>query len=210
LTWACSEPEELQSYLVIIEPEDGVEVSDEEVTIRGKTEPNAKISRNKRLARDDRITANPDGDWEYTTKLRNGKNDFEFYVDSAPKTRARLTVTFQRAASGTAGPTVPPPQSEPTGQPSPTHTNTPLAATPTPLPSATRAAPQATPTSTVCDSFTSQRVRDWCRAPSGDVLNCSDFSTRTEASRSTKTVDPADINGLDADRDRVSCESLPP
>lgn len=59
-----------------------------------------------------------------------------------------------------------------------------------------------------CDSFTSAKVRDWCRTPAGNILNCSDFSTRTEVTRFTATVDIHDVNGLDGDHDGVSCESL--
>ncbi len=61
-----------------------------------------------------------------------------------------------------------------------------------------------------CDSFTSAKVRDWCLIPVGNVINCSDFATRTEATLFTKTVDPRDVNRLDGDHDGVSCEALRP
>ena len=60
-----------------------------------------------------------------------------------------------------------------------------------------------------CDTFTSQAVRDWCRSPAGNVINCPHFPTKTEATRFTQTVDTTDINGLDNDKDGTSCENLP-
>jgi hypothetical protein len=81
---------------------------------------------------------------------------------------------------------------------------------------ASAAGPPPTPTGAsggagdTCSGFASAAVQNWCRNPDGNVLNCSDFVTRTEATRFTHDVDPSDINRLDADSDGASCESLPP
>ena len=45
---------------------------------------------------------------------------------------------------------------------------------------------------------------------SGNVYNCSDFSTQVEAQSAFEACGAeADIHNLDRDRDGVACESLP-
>jgi hypothetical protein len=61
-----------------------------------------------------------------------------------------------------------------------------------------------------CATFTSLDVQNWCLNPGGDVLNCADFPSSSEATRFTQAVDPTDVNRLDIDADGVSCNGLPP
>lgn len=57
-----------------------------------------------------------------------------------------------------------------------------------------------------CDSFSSAKVRDWCKNPTEATLTCADFPPGTgEATRFTRTSDPDDVNGLDKDGDLRSC-----
>ncbi|GBD24629.1 Thermonuclease [bacterium HR29] len=48
-----------------------------------------------------------------------------------------------------------------------------------------------------------------CYVPGRNTCNCSDFSSRAQAQWFHETLDPRDINRLDADGDGLACESLP-
>ncbi len=108
-------------------------------------------------------------------------------------------------ATPTAGRTViPRDTSTPTGTPGPTATQT---MTPTPTPTETPT-PTITPTPTCTPTPTSTVVCD-C---SGDVYNCSDFSTQADAQACYEhcvSLGYGDIHDLDKDDDGLACESLP-
>jgi hypothetical protein len=93
----------------------------------------------------------------------------------------------------------------PTDTPVPTDTSMPttmpIPPTPTHLPQPTVAPPTQTPSgeAAVCDC-------------SGDIYDCSDFSTHTEAQvcyEYCKSLGRGDIHCLDRDDDGIACESLP-
>lgn len=48
-----------------------------------------------------------------------------------------------------------------------------------------------------------------CYVPGRNTCNCSDFSSRAHAQWFHETLDPQDVNRLDADGDGLACESLP-
>jgi len=71
----------------------------------------------------------------------------------------------------------------------------------------TDAAISGAPAMASCQSFTTQRARNWCSNPSSEsLLTCADFPAGTgEATRFTQQRDPDDTNGLDKDGDGRSC-----
>ena len=108
--------------LTVTEPVDGATVDTEEIVIRGTAPPGAEVRRDIRGGKkDDKFNADANGQWEYRTKLDEGDNDFDFFLQDAKDVKAKLTVKY-----------APPVIVEPTPEPTPSPEATP---TPTPEPS---------------------------------------------------------------------------
>ena len=97
----CSEEATLtDAKLTIEQPKDGATVTTEEVTIRGTATPGAEIRRDIRgLMKDDKFNADQDGKWEYKTKLEDGENSFEFFLQESKDTRVKLTVNYNPSSA---------------------------------------------------------------------------------------------------------------
>jgi len=126
------------------------------------------------------------------------------------------TPTATPTATPTTGRTVIPGDTPtPTGTPTPTKTRT-RTATPT-----RTTAPTRTPTRTITPTPTITRTPTRTPTPtlpaavcdcSGDIYNCSDFSTQAEAQACYDycwSLGCGDIHRLDGDNDGIACESLP-
>src|SRR3990172_1241525 len=107
------------------EPVDGATVETEEIVIRGTAPPGAEVRRDIRGGKkDDKFNADANGQWEYRTKLDEGDNDFDFFLQDAKDVKAKLTVKY-------APPVVAEPTPEPSPSPEPTPTATPEPSMPT-------------------------------------------------------------------------------
>ena len=97
----CSEEStQTDAKLTIERPKDGATVTTEEVTIRGTATPGAEIRRDIRgLRKDDKFNADQDGKWEYKTKLEDGENSFEFFLQESKDTRVKLTVNYNPSSA---------------------------------------------------------------------------------------------------------------
>ena len=105
--------------LTVTEPVDGATVDTEEIVIRGTAPPGAEVRRDIRGGKkDDKFNADANGQWEYRTKLDEGDNDFDFFLQDAKDVKAKLTVKY-------APPVVAEPTPEPSPSPEPTPTATP-------------------------------------------------------------------------------------
>ena len=105
--------------LTVTEPVDGAMVDTEEIVIRGTAPPGAEVRRDIRGGKkDDKFNADANGQWEYRTKLDEGDNDFDFFLQDAKDVKAKLTVKY-------APPVVAEPTPEPSPSPEPTPTATP-------------------------------------------------------------------------------------
>jgi len=111
--------------LTVTEPVDGATVDTEEIVIRGTAPPGAEVRRDIRGGKkDDKFNADANGQWEYRTKLDEGDNDFDFFLQDAKDVKAKLTVKY-------APPVVAEPTPEPSPSPEPTPTATPEPSMPT-------------------------------------------------------------------------------
>ena len=100
-------------------------VDTEEIVIRGTAPPGAEVRRDIRGGKkDDKFNADANGQWEYRTKLDEGDNDFDFFLQDAKDVKAKLTVKY-------APPVVAEPTPEPSPSPEPTPTATPEPSMPT-------------------------------------------------------------------------------
>jgi len=119
--------------LTITEPVDGATVETEEIVIRGTAPPGAEVRRDIRGGKkDDKFNADADGKWEYKTRLDEGDNEFNFFLQDAKGVKAKLTVKY-----------APPVSSEPTESPSPEPTEAPTAQPTTTVPTAAPTQPPA-------------------------------------------------------------------
>lgn len=122
--------------LTVTEPADSATVDTEEIVIRGTAPPGAEVRRDIRGGKkDDKFNADANGQWEYRTKLDEGDNTFNFFLQDAKDVKAKLTVTY-----------APPVVAEPTATASPKPTAAPATATATAEPETTTPEPAtATP-----------------------------------------------------------------
>lgn len=116
--------------LTVTEPVDGATVDTKEIVIRGTAPPGAEVRRDSRGGKkDDKFIADADGKWEYKTKLGEGENTFNFFLQDAKDVKAKLTVKYAPpvVAEPTATVTASPEQTPaPTVEPTPAPTETPV------------------------------------------------------------------------------------
>ena len=116
------------TVLTVETPSDGETVSSRELLIQGKAPAHAEVRRHIRFAPDDKVQADAEGRWEYRAKLKDGTNNFEFFLQQAKDVRVKLAVTYDPSAQAvrraTATPTTVPTR-PPTRPLSPTSTPTP-------------------------------------------------------------------------------------
>ena len=121
--------------LTVTEPDEGATLDTEEIVIRGTAPPEAEVRRDIRGGKkDDKFDADADGRWEYRTKLDEGENTFNFFLQDAKDVKAKLTVKYAPPVVATASP-----------KPA---TRTPAPATQTVAPTAPPQTPATTPVPT--------------------------------------------------------------
>jgi len=131
-------PTYLAGSLTVTEPADGATIDTEEIVIRGTAPPGAEVRRDIRgFKKDDKFNADANGKWEYRTKLDEGDNEFNFFLQDAKDVKAKLTIKY-----------APPVVAEPTESPSsePTATASPEPATEAPAATAQPETPTPIPT----------------------------------------------------------------
>jgi hypothetical protein len=82
--------------LVIAEPANGSDAAAQVVTIRGSAPPGSEIGR-KIGGKDPKFYAGEDGHWEYSTKLKEGQNNFDLFLQEDKDSRAKLTINWRPA-----------------------------------------------------------------------------------------------------------------
>ncbi|MEX1255635.1 MAG: hypothetical protein WEE64_14965 [Dehalococcoidia bacterium] len=87
-------PQQVNQGLTIEEPSDGADVEAQQVTIRGSAPAGAEIGR-KVKGTDPKFYSGQDGRWEYTAKLKEGENSFDFSLQEDKDTKAKLTVNWR-------------------------------------------------------------------------------------------------------------------
>jgi hypothetical protein len=91
---SASPPSIAAGPLTVDEPKDGAEMNTSHVTIRGSASPTAEI-RLSVSGKDPKTYADATGHWEYGTKLDEGENDFDFYLDDDNDVRAKVKLNWR-------------------------------------------------------------------------------------------------------------------